>query len=70
MKRTHIHSTTLLSAGYDPRKKILELEFISREVYRYFKVPPSVFEELLNAASAGAYFNNNIRDNFRFEKEE
>lgn len=68
MKRKHIESTTLLSAGYDARRQLLELEFISREVYRYFKVPQKVYDELLKADSAGAYFNSAIRDNFLFEK--
>ena len=33
-------------------------------VYRYFTVPRPVFEELLAAASKGAYFNRHIRDGF------
>lgn len=68
MKRRYINSSTLLSAGYDAKKRILELEFTSKEVYRYKSVPASVYEALMKAASAGAYFNEAIRDRFHFIK--
>jgi hypothetical protein len=37
-------------------------------VYRYFTVPRIVFEELLAAASKGAYFNRYIRDGFPYQR--
>jgi hypothetical protein len=36
--------------------------------YRYFTVPRTVFEELLAAASKGAYFNRSIRDGFPYQR--
>ena len=56
------------SAGYAEGKKILEIEFSSREVYHYFEVPKKRFIGLLNADSAGKYFNNRIKGKYRFEK--
>jgi hypothetical protein len=44
---------------------MLEIEFHSGSVYRYFDVPGAVFEELLAQDSLGAYFNTNIRDAYR-----
>ena len=37
-------------------------------VYRYFTVPRTVFEELLAAASKGAYFSRHIRDGFPYQR--
>lgn len=36
--------------------------------YRYFTVPRTVFEQLLAAASKGAYFSRHIRDGFPYER--
>jgi hypothetical protein len=37
-------------------------------VYRYFTVPRTVFEDLLVAASKGAYFTRHIRDGFPYQR--
>lgn len=37
-------------------------------VYRYFTVPRTVFEDLLAAASKGAYFSRHIRDGFPYQR--
>jgi uncharacterized protein YfiM (DUF2279 family) len=37
-------------------------------VYRYVTVPRTVFEELLAAASKGAYFSRHIRDGFPYQR--
>ena len=37
-------------------------------VYRYFTVPRTVFEDLLAAASKGAYFNRHIREGFPYQR--
>jgi hypothetical protein len=64
MKRQPLRSSVLRSAGYDPATAILELEFVSGDVYRYFAVPPSVFRALIEADSPGAYFNATINDRY------
>lgn len=56
------------SAGYAEGKKILEIEFSSREMYHYFNVPKRVFTGLLKAGSAGKYFNSRIKGKFLFQK--
>jgi hypothetical protein len=47
---------------------ILELEFRSGAIYRYFAVPPAVVEGLIAAESKGAYFNRHIRNHFRYQR--
>jgi hypothetical protein len=67
MRRIPVFSTTLHAVGYDRRTCVLEAEFRTGEVYRYFLVPPSAFEGLMRASSKGSYFNQKIRDRFRYE---
>jgi hypothetical protein len=62
VRRQHLESTVIVSAGYDGATAVLELEFTSGDVYEYFAVPPSVHRGLLAAESAGRFFAANIRD--------
>lgn len=64
MKRTPVESKVLRSIGYDPDERILEIEFLSDEVYRYFVVPRSVHAALMESESPGRYFNQTIRDRY------
>lgn len=50
----------MVSVGYDDTHSILEIEFRSGHVYRYFAVPRSIFQGLLNAASMGRFFHAKI----------
>jgi len=57
---------------YYPERKILEIGFRSNEVYQYFKVPSSVWDEyreiVLSGDSSGVFFNNRIKDKYLFRK--
>jgi hypothetical protein len=64
MNRVQLYSSTLASAQYHSRRRWLDLEFQSGEVYRYFQVPAECYQELLDAESKGRYFNQNIRNRF------
>ncbi|HEV7742873.1 MAG TPA: KTSC domain-containing protein [Pseudolysinimonas sp.] len=64
MKRQPLRSSVLKSAGYDSATAVLELEFASGDIYRYFAVPPSVFKALIENDSPGAYFNKSISDRY------
>lgn len=52
------------SSRYDDTREILQLEFRSHAIYRYFGVPGSVYESLVTAPSKGRYFNGAIRGHF------
>ena len=39
-------------------------QFRSGERYLYFQLPPTCYQQLLQADSKGAYFNHNIRNRF------
>jgi KTSC domain len=66
MKITAVESSTLATVGYDESRDLLELEFRSGAVYRYFGVPAAVHELLLAATSKGTYFNQGIRRHYQF----
>ena len=61
-----VQSSLLASVAYDHQRAILQLEFGSGAVYQYFGVPVQSYQELLRAASHGAYFNRHIRSLFRY----
>jgi len=62
MKRKHVDSSGIQTVGYDPVKKILEVEFVGNHVYRYLNVPEVLYMRLMRAASKGNFFNTKIRD--------
>ena len=64
MKMISADSTTLRAVGYDAERQLLQIEFQNRSIYQYFEVPPTVYEELMEAQSKGAYFNRIIRPRF------
>ncbi|WP_271178341.1 KTSC domain-containing protein [Leifsonia poae] len=68
MRRRPVKSSVLASAGYDHERRILELEFVSGDVYRYWIVPERVWTGLWEADSAGQYFTTVIRDAYPTEK--
>jgi hypothetical protein len=47
----------MVSIGYDPAQRALEIEFQSGEVYQYLDVPQDVHHALLAAPSKGRYFH-------------
>lgn len=67
MRRKHVESEALLSVGYDAKRHLLEIEFTSGEVYRYFDVPAPVHAGLMAADSHGEYFSHHVRDVFDYE---
>jgi hypothetical protein len=66
MHITVVGSTTLSTVAYDGIRNLLQLEFRSRVVYRYFGVPAAVHEALLGAPSKGSYFNQAIRGRYAY----
>ena len=64
MKRDPIESSCLIGAGYDPKRRTLEVMFPSGLIYRYHGVPRQKYDRLLRADSPGAYFNAEIKDHY------
>jgi len=67
MKRVRLSSSAIAAVTYDERQKTLVVEFREGDIYRYAHVPKFVYEELLRAESAGAFWNH-IKDNYEFTR--
>lgn len=61
-----VDSTTLHDVAYDSERRRLVLTFVSGSVYEYADVPATIARDLLQAESKGRYFNEHIRDQYRF----
>jgi hypothetical protein len=68
--RTEVQSSNVRSIGYDAARRILHVEFNSKDarmpgrVYEYQNVPPEEHAALLNAPSIGAHFTRVIRGRY------
>jgi len=67
--RTPVSSSAMRSVGYDAGERVLEIEFPNGDLYRYFDVPESVYDGLMDAESRGTYCHRNIRGRgYRYER--
>jgi hypothetical protein len=64
----HVSSTAIRDVQYDDEARSLAITFVSGRTYIYEDVPPSVVAEFIVAESKGAYFNQNVRDQFEFRE--
>ena len=69
MHRTRVQSEALRSVGYDVDTCMLEVEFASGTIYRYFDVPDQLHIGLMAADSHGEFYASFIRNaGFDFEQ--
>lgn len=68
MDRVPVKSSNIRSVGYDPKRKVLEIEFKDSGVYDYADVSKRTHTNLVNAASKGKYHHKWIRDNYSYKK--
>jgi hypothetical protein len=59
-----VQSSTMRSIRYNHNARELDITFIGGEIYRYLNVPLEIYVGLIAAGSKGAFFNNNIKDEF------
>ena len=60
-----VRSSVISAIDYDSELLILFIKFKSGSLYKYYRVPESVFNGLLNARSKGTYFNSKIKERYR-----
>lgn len=68
IRREAVESASIASIGFHAGLRVLEIEFRGGALYRYFAVPPSIFEGLQKAESKGRYFSRSIRGRFEFQR--
>lgn len=66
MDRNEVTSSVIKAIGYDIETNVLEVEFRTGRIYRYFMVLPDVYRALIGAESIGDYFNRRIRRRYEF----
>ena len=69
MNWIQVSSTNVKAVAYDEATSTLSVEFQAGNIYRYFDVPLSIFNELIEASSKGSYFNSSIKNRFRYERD-
>jgi hypothetical protein len=68
MEWHQLSSSVITRVAYDETSHTLIIEFRSGTTYEYFDVPEKIYRELVDAASAGTYFAENIRDVYRYAR--
>ena len=68
MKTAKLKSSRISSVNYYENELTLLINFTDGKSYEYYKVPLSVYSGLVNAASAGKYFNASIKGKYSYEK--
>ena len=61
--RQTVASSLIASLGYSS-DAVLEIQFTTGAIYRYFTVPRSVYASFLAAQSKGLFFNRHIKPRF------
>ena len=62
-------SALIRSFEYDAARQILRIVFQTGRCYVYQEVPEAIFLGMKSAFSKGEYFNDHIRENFRFSRD-
>jgi len=73
MNRERVVSSNIISIGYDPLARTLEVEFGDDpthpgRVYRYFEVPSEIHRDLMAAASHGKFLHQNVMWVFSYKR--
>lgn len=68
MKEETIQSKAVHRIRYDEDSAVLEVEFASSLIYRYFDVPRGVYEWLVKADSKGRFINRLVKEQYRYER--
>ncbi len=63
-----VASSNLERCRYDDKNTILEIEFKGGRIYQYFDVPQGIYDGLLHAPSKGQFFNEMIKNSFRYAR--
>ncbi len=66
MNRDYVESSMIRSMGYESATGTVEVEFVpSGQVWQYYDVPETTYNEVRFASSIGSAFHKLIRNQFR-----
>ena len=64
MDRKRVNSSRIRSAGYDPQKQVLEIEFSDGKIVSYRGVSAEVHRQFMNAPSPVSFYEDKIAENY------
>ena len=54
--------------GYEPKRNMLQVEFIEGPIYQYQDVPREIFNAFLSATSHGRYFEQFVKGHYPYRR--
>ncbi len=63
-----VSSPAIQSIGYDKDREILYVQFHESGLYRYHKVTPEVYKELMSDRHHARYYDEHIKAKYKGEK--
>ena len=63
-----VESEAIAEIGYDRARSILFVRFVDGDWYSYFDVPAAVHAAFVAAESHGGFFQDHIRDRYRYRR--
>lgn len=64
MERKRVNSSKIRAVGYDPKERVLEVEFSDGRVLAYRGVSPEIHRQFMAAPSPTSYFEDKIEEDF------
>lgn len=64
----HVESEAIAEIDYAPASETLFVRFVEGDWYSYFDVPPDMHSAFVAAESHGRFFQNRIRDRYRYRR--
>jgi KTSC domain len=64
MERKRVSSSRIRAVGYDPKERVLEVEFSDGRVLAYTGVSSEVHRQFMAAPSPSSYFEDKIEEDF------
>ncbi|AJJ09514.1 KTSC domain protein [Yersinia rohdei] len=68
MQRQPVTSSRILSIGYDPENRMLEIQFREQGIYQYLGVPERVHQNFMSVVSKGRFFDGVVKGKFLCRK--
>jgi hypothetical protein len=62
MERIKVLSPNVASIGYDATRKTLEVEYLNGELYQFYHVPRTIYDDLMAAPSKGQFIREILKE--------
>ena len=64
MERKRVNSSKIRGVGYDPKNRVLEIEFSDGKVLAYSGVSPEIHRGLMSSPSPVSFFEDRIAEDY------